>query len=224
VIVFELIGFCLILRKSFKVREQKIAVLCPYLTHEERRWPAFARLGLGVYIIAIVVIVMSIFGDVPLVHRLTFWHWLSVSDDLAAIFAIKTLCVVSLLVGTYTTNKDMYIFFKTMAAERMRDKWLQDFIKDSYPIVEHQVAMYKARLSEKAYRDDEVVKLWNHGVPPLVSTHDVIREAGAEFADSLWEDLRRRKGGTPAWMLDVPRIADWAARVENALAKHGHAT
>jgi len=223
VIAIELAAFCWILANSFKVREQKIARLCPYLTREERLWPVFARIGFGVYVVVILIVLISIFADVPVVHYLAFWHWFCVSDDLAAVFAIKTLCVISLLVGTYTTNKDMYIFFKTMAAERMRDKWLQDFIKDSYPALEHRVATYKARLPEKAVRDDEIVTLWNHGVPPIISTHDVIRQAGDTFTASLWEDLLRRKG-TPAWMLDVPRIADWAANVESALERHRHAT
>ena len=69
-----------------------------------------------------------------------------------------------------------------------------------------------------------VVEAWNGGVPTVVSTHDAIRDAGDEFTKSIWADLSRRQGGTPAWMLDVPRIADWAAQVEDALAKHGHST
>jgi len=35
IIVLELIGFCCILVFSFRVREQKIARLCPYLTRDE---------------------------------------------------------------------------------------------------------------------------------------------------------------------------------------------
>lgn len=224
VIAVELAVFCVILVFSFRVRTRKIEQLCPYLTRDELLWPAFAGIGLGIYILGVLVVVISTLTEHPTVRRFALWQHYGIPDDRAAIFAIKTVCVLSLLVGTYTTNKDMFIFFKTMAAERMRQRWLQDFIRDAYPRLEQQVARHKSKLSESALRQDAVVQAWNHGVPKTISTHDAIRNAGDVFTDALWQDLHRRQGGTPVWMLDIPRIADWAAQLEDVLKKHSPPT
>jgi hypothetical protein len=225
VIAVELAIFCGVLIFSFRVRASTINRLCPYLTREELLWPVFGAIGMLVYLLGLGVVTIAALPDaVPTIQRLAVWNQYGIANDRAAIFAIKTICVLSLLVGTYTANKDMFIFFKTMAAERMRQRWLQDFIKEGYPRLEQQVARHKSKLAPNAHRHDAVIGLWNGGLPTIVSTHDAIRQGGDLFTTALWNDLHRRQGGIPVWMFDIPRIADWAAQLEDALDRYsGHA-
>jgi len=57
--------------------------------------------------------------------HLAVWSDRGFASEQVSMFLVKISCIVSLVLGTYTLNKDMFIFFKSAAAERMRDRWLR---------------------------------------------------------------------------------------------------
>ena len=143
------------------------------------------------------------------------------SDLRAAINMLKAVCVLSLLLGTYTTNKDMFIFFKCIASERMRQKWLTSFIRHRYSELERKVANLRSQ-DIPAADLGQLERAWNNGHPHIVSMHEGLREHTSRGAMNIWQDLVQGSDGTPAWMLDVPLIANWEARVTELLAREGH--
>lgn len=133
-----------------------------------------------------------------------------------SLFLIKAVCVGSLLLGTYTTNKDMFVFFKTFATERMRARWLGQFVK-TYPSLRRRVADAISQITPEVREIHPFVKLWNGGCPPMISTHDAFQGNDQRYLVDLWNELVEKRRGVASWMLDVPSIARWAEQVREAL-------
>jgi hypothetical protein len=130
----------------------------------------------------------------------------------ASLVLLKTVSILSLLVGTYTTNKDMFIFFKSIAAERMRVLWLESFRKRHEDLKKRVVAQ-----TSGGQRDD-LIRTWNAGCPQnLVSTHEAFTSEGQKHLVRVWDEFIAGRSGTAIWLLDVPRIANWEKKVEESL-------
>ena len=221
VLAGEMCLFFGILAFSFYVRNVKIAELRPYLTREELLWPVFGSIGLLLYAGATGVVLLAALSDGwPIAARLAVWTRWGISNEHAAVFLVKLVCILALLLGTYTANKDMFVFFKTVAAERMRQRWLHYFVNETYPLLKERVKSVISQLPIETRDADPLYQLWGDGSPETVSTHDEFRKAGRDFIANLWAELVNHRSGSASWMLDIPRIADWAARVEESLAMH----
>lgn len=196
---------------SFITRNKAINKLKPYLTREELLWPFLGGILLALYIGATAIVVASAFPHTP---RLAFWR-LDMSNAQTALFVIKFICILSLLIGTYTTNKDMFVFFKSIATERMRQHWLEWFVTQKYNTLKLRVDAAQSRIPME--RRDELVKKWNGGCPEMISTHDAFVKSGQRFLKTVWREIIDGRSGAPSWMLDVPGIANWAAELEELL-------
>jgi hypothetical protein len=196
---------------SFIQRNRAIKKLRPYLTREELLWPLFGTLLLVIYMAATVLVIAA---AVPCLPRIVVWR-ADITNAALSLFVVKIICILSLLIGTYTTNKDMFVFFKSIAAERMRQQWLQWFLTTRYPLLETRVRLAEARLPPES--GEEVRARWNRGYPTAVSTHEAFVKAGSPFLQTVWQELIAGRLGAPSWMLDVPAIANWAANVEEVL-------
>ena len=198
----------------FRVRSQKIDAIQPYRTREELLWPIMGVIALVLYGTTTgVLFVSALANKIPSVSYLMVWNRWGFSNLQASVFCLKVVCIVSLLFGTYNVNKDMFIFFKSLAAERMRGRWLRSFVEDIYPGLKMRVNRVIARSSLTDQESDQLILRWNRG-PALISTHDFLDPAGAK---SIWTDLLNQRAGTAGWMLDVPSIANWAAEMEHVL-------
>jgi hypothetical protein len=135
-----------------------------------------------------------------------------------ASIVLRLVCVVALLLGTYTVNKDMFIFFKCIAAEQMRLGWLDRFLAERYPSLKEAVVLALKDNSWKAR--ERLLNLWNEGYPEKLSAHRAILGFGSSRGKPLWEEVLRRQRGAPVWMLDIPQIAKWADDVERLIEEH----
>jgi hypothetical protein len=147
-------------------------------------------------------------------QALAVWTRGGITNIRMAMSVIKSVCIVALLLGTYAVNKDMFVFIKSVAAERMRIRWFTAFRADTYPKMKVEVEV--ALLDTTWGSVKQLQELWYHGPDPL-SSHQAIREARH---DDVWQELIDRHSITPGWMLDIPSIAHWATRVENYLNDH----
>ena len=221
VLAAEMCLFFGFLAFSFWMRNVKIGELKPYLTREELWWPYIGGTLLVLYATATCVVLIAAISDVlPAIKHLAIWTQWGISNEHAAMFLVKLTCVLALLLGTYAANKDMFIFFKTVAAEKMRQRWLKSFVQETYPVLKDRVEHAKSKIPFDSQANHPLLVLWGDGCPPTVSTHDEFRKAGRPFVQSLWRDLIKGRSGAASWMLDIPRIADWAARVEDFLDLH----
>lgn len=202
-----------ILRFCFQVRNRKITELKPYLTREELWWPSLSRAALVLFgATAVLLIVAAISNLFPEIAQLIRPMPLRMSPGHTGVFLLKLICIFSLLMGTYTTNKDMFIFFKSVALERMRRRWLQSFLKERYKQMEARVAaIVQQDVSQSG--DDEIVRIWEQG-PSLIPVHNELKSGDAKH---VWDSLIHGHEGAPGWMLDVPAITAWAARVQHSL-------
>ncbi len=205
---------------SFVTRNKAIERLRPYLTREELLWPLFGAILLAFYAVAAAVAMTSALSTITHVPAfLMVWNRWGIGNEKASLFALKFVCILALLVGTYTTNKDMFIFFKSVAAERMRRRWLISFVHERYPKLRKRVDMAKSETLQKAQLP-ELLRKWNEGCPEIASTHDAFIVAGQRALTQVWRELIEGRSGAPSWMLDVPRIANWESEVEELLRRH----
>lgn len=208
---------------SFVTRNKAIKRLRPYLTREELLWPVFGAVLLAFYVVAAGVAVTSALSTItPVPAFLMVWNRWGIGNEKASLFVLKFVCILALLIGTYTTNKDMFIFFKSVAAERMRRRWLNSFVHERYPDLKKRVEMARSELPSKAQLP-ELLRKWNHGCPEIASTHDAFTVAGRTALAKVWQELIEGRSGAPSWMLDVPRIANWESEVEELLRRHDSA-
>jgi hypothetical protein len=219
VLAGELFFFFCVLVFSFIVRNRKIAELRPYLTRDELLWPYIGAVALVLYAASTAVVLIAAFAPVSsAIAQLAFWNRWGITNEHAIIALLKGTCIVALLLGTYTTNKDMFIFFKSVAAERVRQRWLHGFLKDTYKSLPTRVRNAEAH-GNKALRE-----IWNGGYPRhlnLIAIHRSLREADIQVMHRIWDEIVRREQGTPSWMIDVPGIAAWAAQVEHCISFGG---
>ena len=218
ILTVEMLAFLVILFFSFTVRNQKIEELKPYLTRDELAWPYAGAIVLVLYTVATLVVGTTALA--ALLHRnwsVRLWDHLIVMNGQAAIFTIKIICVLSLLLGTYTTNKDMFIFFKTIASEKMRQRWLHSFCERRYRSLETRVAETISQLPHEIREYHMLNKLWNGGCPGMVWTHAALKEVGSVQDSERWRDFVNQSELAVIWMIDVPKVARWAAKLEVAL-------
>ena len=221
ILAVEMAVFLIIFIFSFDMRNKRIKELQPYLTREEVAWPYGGIVILGFYAIAtIIVLIAALASLLQQDLSIELWHRWGISDSHAILFVTKFLCVVSLLLGTYTTNKDMFIFFKTIAAEKMRNHWLHTFFADEYPVLQARVGTAISNLPEEAKNFDRLYQLWNDGFPGMIWTHPVLKQASPAQVQKQWKALVSKKGGALSWIVDVPRVATWAAQIKDALAEY----
>jgi hypothetical protein len=214
----EMLVFFLIIAYSLHVRNQKIVLLRPYLTREERAWPMIGVVLLILYAAATAqVLDVAVADAVQQPPRLRVATYVGMTDVALAVFLLKTTCLASLLLGTYTTNKDMFIFFKTTAAERMRRRWLHGFLARSYKDLGARIHAMAERLPDQDDLKTDLLMTWHDGMPDKI--HIVHEHASVLTGYSLWDDLLHEEVGTPDWMLDVPAIAAWAVAVEKSLER-----
>jgi hypothetical protein len=219
VVAAEMVSFALIMTFSSYVRNQKIRELRPYLTREELMWPVVGGGVLIAYYAATLIVVVAALSALPGIGYLAIWRTHGISDEAAAVFIIKAVAIVSLLLGTYAINKDMFIFFKTMASERMRQRWLDDFVRVVYPELQDRVRTTLMKTAADAKAVDELRMLWNEGCPDAIATHGEFKKADAESLRRIWIQLVSHRSGAAAWMLDIPLVAAWADRVDDCLDK-----
>jgi hypothetical protein len=216
-LAFLLIAFAI----SFVHRNRAIKRLKPYLRGEEYWWPALGGILLALYFLAVGVALISALRPVIRIPAfLTIWDRWGIPNEHASLFALKVVCILSLLIGTYTTNKDMFIFFKSIGAEGMRRRWLELF-RERFKDLEYREQKVEATLSGEPKH--MLQEKWNNGCPRnMTSTHDAYRAAGEISLKQMWREFIDGRRYNSVWLLDVPHIADWEAEVEGLL-KYGGA-
>jgi hypothetical protein len=173
----------------------------PYLTREELLWPVMSGVAFTLYLSTFLSLFFITFpAAVPSFLHLAVWSDRGFASEQVSMFLVKISCIVSLVLGTYTLNKDMFIFFKSAAAERMRDRWLKTFIQDTYPQLRERVRSATLNMPFEVREADELWMLWNNG-PALIATHEFLRKTlSDDSAHLLWKRLVDG-GGVPIWML-----------------------
>lgn len=212
--LFLLVGF---LSGSLIVRNWQIAKLRPYLTREEKLWPLLGWIVLATYWSSTVAIILvALAKPFPAISNLPMWAVWRFPNERDSIFVLKLICVGSLILGTYTTNKDMFVFFKTFAIERMRERWLHYFLKDYEELAERVVGAI-ADIPPELREFDPLASKWNDGFPPLESLHSAFKDERRKDLLILWAALVSKRQGIPTWMIDVPSIAIWAEDLRTTL-------
>ena len=223
VLAVELFLFFCLMVFSFVVRNIEIAELRPYLTRDELLWPYIGGFALVLYAASTTSALVAAFAPVSsTIGQLAIWNRWGVTNEHALLALLKGTCITALLLGTYTTNKDMFIFFKSVAAERMRQRWLAGFLKDTYKSLSNRVR------SAEAHGNKALTEKWNGGYPPdlnLTAIHKSLRKTDVQVMRHIWDEIVKREQGIPSWMINVPGIAAWAAEVEHCIdSGAGHQT
>jgi len=235
-LAIEMFVFSLILFFNFRVRSQKVNQLNPYLTREELLWPLISGAAFVLYVVTGLVLLAAAFPAV-VPHRFgpSSWIWFGSSYGEDAAFLLKFSCIASLVLGTYTVNKDMFIFFKSASAERMRQCWLQEFVTNIYPDLAARIRALESKMLGNTFDSSHLARRWRYG-PASISTHDSFKKGDSPSARGLWTALispppDTESRGTniqpkpepplpvPVWLLDVPAIARWVSEIEREL-KH----
>jgi hypothetical protein len=186
-------------------RNQSLRKLSIYLTNEERSWPVLS----GIVLFLLYVAALDVFlTDILLVR----YRWI-------AIDTLKVICIGSLMLGTYVLNKEVFVYFKANAVERLRTAWLQDFLRD-FPELSQRVQARLADSSIDAKHRSALASCWNEGVPTLRSAHDEFRAGeDLESLELMWSSMLRDGAGAYAWAVDVPEIASWDNKLEILLER-----
>ena len=213
----EMFVFSGLLASNFVWRNQKVKQMRPYLTREELWWPLMSGTAFILYLSTATVLLLAAFPSiVPLHIRLSAWKTFGFTFEQTGTFLLKTSCIASLVLGTYTVNKDMFIYFKAASAERMRGCWLKDFFENTYSKLDERVHHATSHMSPEVKEADSVWNQWDKG-PTSISDHDAFKEPHSEAARLLWKKLVKRRGKVPIWMLDIPSIARWSWDLEDEL-------
>jgi hypothetical protein len=213
----EMFVFSGVLAFNFVVRSQKVKQMRPYLTREELLWPLMSGTAFTLYLSTATVLLFAAFPSMmPLALRLPAWNRFGITFEQTGIFLLKISCIASLVLGTYTVNKDMFIFFKAASAERMRGCWLKSFFENTYSELDERVHHATSRMSSEAREADSLWNQWKEG-PASISDHNAFKKPRSEPARLLWAKLVKSRGKLPIWMLDIPSIAHWAFDIEREL-------
>jgi hypothetical protein len=222
-----MILFLFFLTFSFSVRQKKLDQLRPYLTHEELLWPVFHRIAWTLYFLATLVVLLAGLSLLPK----------GANGVSLASLAIKLVCATALLAGTYTVNKDMFVFFKAVGAERMRVRWVEAFFKETYPRLAAGVEQATSDGSWEHAKD--LATLWGSGPRVSASSHVALRGGPVGQPKAMWSwFVERHKGArtaaasaacplverhcsAPDWMLDIPSISQWSQEVAKHLNDYG---
>lgn len=229
----EMFVFSLILFGNFRVRAKKVKQLNPYLTREERWWPLMSGAAFVLYVSTLLALVFARFpAEVPHMVGPSSSIWFGFSYEDAATFLLKFSCIASLVLGTYTVNKDMFIFFKSSSAERMRHCWLKEFVANIYPGLATRMEALEAKMAPESFERSHLRRKWVYG-PKSLSSHDSFRNGDSAAARGLWSALisscpkgesaiartPEQELSVPVWLLDIPAIARWADEVERDLER-----
>lgn len=214
----ELLLFAGFLSTCLIGRQAGIRKLNVYLTREEKAWPALTWTVIGGMAGAgLVVAFASLAPHVELLARATFWTHLGISDTALILVILKTVCIVTLLLGTYTLNKEIFIYFKVLTSEKMRKKWLSRF-SDEYDELTQKVQKVINALPPDANELVALKEAWNGGEPSLIGVHDELKGPhGDARRKALWKEIQSKREGSPAWMLDVAAFAEWEEQVRASL-------
>jgi hypothetical protein len=227
--------FCILIRHTQFKR------LNVYRTREERLWTPGEFVVICVYVLssvaAIVVTVQIVFNERHTGLALISWRGAAVTNDQLhawLVTGLKLIFVVSILLGIYVTNKDLFEFFKADVSDKMRRRWLRQFMRGTYRELVSRVAEAATNLDDEALFDRAtemlaLIERWNGGVP----TEQFIRHsvdmsvhlfswrpyhADYQTFVTYWNHLRSDQSRlVAAWMVDVPGIYEWSQSVEEAL-------
>ncbi len=228
VLFSEMFFFSVLLASNFIWRNQKVKQMRPYLTREERLWPLMSYTAATLYLSTAALLLFAAYPNLlPLSVKVPSWTWFGITFTFTyprgAMFLLKTSCIASLILGTYTVNKDMFIFYKAASSERMRGCWLKTFFGSKYSELDKRVHAATLHMSIEAKQADRLWNDWKSG-PRTISHHKEFSKPHSNPADLLWKKLVDRHGNIPVWMLDVPSIAHWAGKIEDDLdARKEHA-
>jgi hypothetical protein len=218
----EMVAFLGTLTFSSLMRKKKLEQLGPYKTREEALWSPLALIALCLHTAACLVVIMATlsYHKIALLDDLRVWSRLGLTDLEAAVIVLKITCLVALLLGTYTVNKDMFVFFKCIARERMRAGWLKEFLRETYSVLSRQVGR---ALSDVSWDSVEKLKLseqWHGGCPLGIAALEALKDARADCLPEVWHRLAQQKDIALGWMIDVGEVAQWADGIEASLQKH----
>lgn len=234
VFAFELLAFWCFLTFSLIVRNKKRDELATYRTRDEHFWIAFEWVFVGLWLLGVACTFIAAFAMTSGVYlvdfkRLAFWSNFGIDDMTMVISILKIISLGGLFFGLYVTNKDLFVYFKSKTSDRMRRKWLLNFIEDRYPQLKKKIAVTIASQSEPAVA--ELKKLWNEGCPPAEFVwHDgcpPVKFVQAGFSpllgkpDARWQCLLARESSVASWMFDVSGLALWASALEQFLVQSG---
>jgi len=216
----EMVAFLGTLTFSSLVRNRKLKQLGPYKTREEALWSPLAMIALCLHTAACLVVIMATlsYHKIPLLDDLRVWSRLGLTDLQAAVIVLKITCLVALLLGTYTVNKDMFVFFKCIARERMRARWLKEFLKETYPVLKRQVGRALSDVSWDSH--EKLSKQWGNGYPTDIAALEALKVVRADCLPEVWQRLAQRKDIALGWMIDVGGVAQWADGIEACLQDH----
>jgi hypothetical protein len=213
----EMFVFSGVIASNFVWRNHKVKQMRPYLTREELWWPLMSGTAFLLYLSTATVLLLAAFPNIiPLHIRLSAWNALGFTFEQAGAFLLKTSCIASLVLGTYTVNKDMFIYFKAASSETMRGCWLKEFFANRYSKLDERVHHATSHMSPEEKQVDWLWNQWNEG-PTSISDHGSFNGPRSEAASLLWKKLVESRGKVPVWMLDIPSIARWSWDLENEL-------
>lgn len=210
--------FAPILVYSVGLRAAQYRRLRTYRTREEQLWPVFNAVTGLVYLVV------------------TGYFWYSAVSGRSMPFdglLLKLTAVAALIFGMYVTNKDLFVFFKAMSSDQMRQRWFDDFVARVHPAMQARVGQLLSALPSSSAVRGQLAQEWQDGTLPLRLVHRGMWEnadrATIGIAQSssrkTWTDARLSVSDlhdgcsvVPSWMFDVPHVARWAARVEGLIA------
>jgi len=170
-------------------------------------------------IIAIFVFVLSVKPRVVFVSALFSRIGLEGLTDQTAYGILKSVCVFVLVLGTYTLNKDVFIYLKVFALEKVRKEWLRRYVK-RFKARKEEVKAALSHIPPDCKEHRELESIWNHGIPPLASKHmELVGDRNSESRLALWNEILAGEVGVAEWMIEVPEIAIWDDRVTGALER-----
>ncbi len=237
VIGCELAAFWGTLFFSLLVRHTQYLRLSTYRTRDERLWALgeiiFLVLLAGILLFASDTILTQLCGSqhsgfcLAALAPMQAKQWL--------LLMLKSLCLISFLLGLYATNKDFFVFFKAKVSNEIRERWLKEFVI-KYPHLEEQVKKQVEKLKNTDGRAaDDLFSIWNEGAPwpgyiregfsPYIHLKEkdknCLKGANGPSSgstpnkekicrpDPRWNQLIKGKPTVGAWMFDVPGIAAW---------------
>jgi hypothetical protein len=203
---------------SLRGRQTSIEKMRIYMTREEPAWPIFIWiifiLMASTDLFTLAVALKSKWALIASYFTRLGWERF---DDHTAFAIYKITCIFVLVLGTYTLNKDFFIYFKVFTLGKVRRAWLDEFLRD-FESLKSNVHRVLNHLPTNSAQFRELSEAWSEGVPLLESMHDQFR--GEDFAAdrlALWNKMLQEKYRGSDWMLEVTDIAIWEGRVKKAL-------
>ncbi len=220
----ELLAFWCILTFSLIVRNKKRSELVTYRTRDEHLWAAFEWAFVGIWFMGAACTFIAAFAMGPVIYfvdfkRLAFWSHFGIDNITMVVSILKIISLGGLFFGLYVTNKDFFVYFKSKTSDRMRRKWLTDFLRVRYPQLKETIN--EIMVSKGGPDTKELKKLWHEGCPPV----EYVRAGCSPLLgkpDARWESLLASEGRVATWMFDVSGLALWASALEQLIIQSAH--